>query len=94
MRKDSYRAKSIVHMYLVENLSGPQIADELGISLSQVRNILARNCIKKSKDQIHNVRLKNHHYETEDHENFTREDGKHFKKMSRDELYDKMTHKY
>lgn len=90
----SNRAKSVVYMYAVENMTGTQIAEELNISLSNVRNILARNNIKKSEEQIHLVKVKNHQYTNIDDEHFIRDDGKHFRKMTKEEIYDKMIHKY
>ena len=58
-----YVIESIIEMYTKENLSAAKIGDEMGMPESTVRKVLARHNIRKSEEQIHFSRIKNHTYE-------------------------------
>ena len=83
---DDYFLESIIDMYTMENLCAANSGDELGMSESTVRKVLARHKIRKSEEQIHYARIKNHTYEKLNDNTFIREDGKIMKKMTKEQI--------
>ena len=81
-----YVIESIIEMYTKENLSAAKIGEEMGMSESTVRKVLTRHNIRKSEEQIHFSRIKNHTYEKLNDNTFIREDGKIMKKMTKEQI--------
>ena len=81
-----YVIESIIEMYTEENLSAAKIRDEMGMTESIVRKVLTRHNIRKSEEQIHFSRIKNHTYEKLNDNTFIREDGKIMKKMTKEQI--------
>ena len=81
-----YVIESIIEMYTKEKLSAAKIGDEMGMPESTVRKVLARHNIRKSEEQIHFSRIKNHTYEKLNDNTFIREDGKIMKKMTKEQI--------
>lgn len=63
-----------------------KIGEEMGMPESTVRKVLARHNIRKSEEQIHYARIKNHTYEKLNDNTFIREDGKIMKKMTKEQI--------